>query len=155
MGFLGEHEVKIDAKGRLRIPTSIKEQMSPSAKGRFVVNRGFEQCLEIYPFDVWEKVRARLNKLNQFKKKDRAFIRAFLRGATELVIDSADRINLPNHLLQYAGITTDAIITPGKNTLELWNKDNYEKELDINSDDFADLAEDVLGDLDFDDSETE
>jgi MraZ protein len=155
MGFLGEHEVKIDAKGRLRIPSSIKEQLSPAAKGRFVVNRGFEQCLEIYPFDVWEKVRARLNKLNQFKKKDRAFIRAFLRGATELVIDSADRINLPNHLLDFAGITTDAIITPGKNTLELWNKDNYEKELDINSDDFADLAEDVLGDLDFDDSETE
>jgi MraZ protein len=155
MGFLGEHEVKIDAKGRLRIPTAIKEQLSPAAKGRFVVNRGFEQCLEIYPFDVWEKVRARLNKLNQFKKKERAFIRAFLRGATELVLDSADRINLPNHLMEYAGIKADAILTPGKNTLELWNKENYERELDINSDDFADLAEDVLGDIDFDDSDTE
>jgi MraZ protein len=155
MGFLGEHEIKIDAKGRLRIPASIKEQMSPAAKGRFVVNRGFEQCLEIYPFDVWEKVRARLNKLNQFKKKDRAFIRAFLRGATELVLDSADRINLPNHLMEFAGIKSDAILTPGKNTLELWNKENYERELDINSDDFADLAEDVLGDIDFDDTDAE
>ena len=147
MGFLGEHEIKIDAKGRMRLPGSLKQQMSPAAKGRFVINRGFETCLEVYPLDVWEKVRAKIEKLNQFKKKERAFIRYFLRGATELTLDGADRLNLPKHLLEYADIKGAAILTPGKNTLELWNKDKYESELAMDSDSFADLAEDVLGDV--------
>ncbi|MGB1248386.1 MAG: division/cell wall cluster transcriptional repressor MraZ, partial [Chitinophagales bacterium] len=150
MGFLGEHEVKIDSKGRLRLPGALKQQLNPACKGRFVINRGFETCLEIYPFDVWEKVRTRIEKLNQFKKTNRAFIRAFLRGATELTLDSADRLNIPKQLLEWANIENGAILTPGKNTLELWNKDRYEEELSIDSDVFADLAEDVLGDIDFD-----
>lgn len=150
MSFLGEYELKLDAKGRLRLPGALKQQLSPEAKGRFVVNRGFEECLEIYPINVWQDVREKVEKLNQFKKKERAFIRYFLRGATEVVLDGADRLNIPKHLLEYAGIKGDAIITPGKNTLELWNKAKYEKELAMDSDSFADLAEDVLGDIDLD-----
>ena len=150
MSFLGEYELKLDAKGRLRLPGVLKQQLSPEAKGRFVVNRGFEECLEIYPINVWQDVRKKVEKLNQFKKKERAFIRYFLRGATEVVLDGADRLNIPKHLLEYAGIKGDAIITPGKNTLELWNKAKYEKELAMDSDSFADLAEDVLGDIDLD-----
>lgn len=150
MSFLGEYELKLDAKGRLRLPGALKQQLSPEAKGRFVVNRGFEECLEIYPINVWQDVRNKVEKLNQFKKKERAFIRYFLRGATEVVLDGADRLNIPKHLLEYAGIKGDAIITPGKNTLELWNKVKYEKELAMDSDSFADLAEDVLGDVDLD-----
>ena len=150
MSFLGEYELKLDAKGRLRLPGTLKQQLSPEAKVRFVVNRGFEECLEIYPIDVWQDVRKKVEKLNQFKKKERAFIRYFLRGATEVVLDGADRLNIPKHLLEYAGIKGDAIITPGKNTLELWNKAKYEKELAMDSDSFADLAEDVLGDIDLD-----
>ena len=124
------------------------------AKGRFVVNRGFEECLEIYPIDVWQQVRKKVERLNQFKKKERAFIRYFLRGATEVVLDSADRLNVPKHLLDYAGIKGAAIITAGKNTLELWNKEKYENELALDSDSFADLAEDVLGDFDIDVEDT-
>lgn len=148
MGFLGEYEIKLDDKGRLRLPVGLKKQMSPAANGRFVINRGFEKSLEIYPFDVWEKTRARVEKLNQFNKKNRQFIRAFLGGATELVLDTADRINIPKHLLEYADIKTDAILTPGKHTLELWNKKRYEEALNLDSDDFSDLAESVLGDID-------
>ncbi|MEC7159727.1 MAG: division/cell wall cluster transcriptional repressor MraZ [Bacteroidota bacterium] len=150
VAFLGEHTVKIDAKGRMRLPGGLKQQMKPENKGRFVVNRGFESCLEIYPIDVWEKVRARIERLNQFKKKERSFIRYFMRGATEVVLDGQDRLNLPKHLLEYAGITGEAILTPGKNTLELWDSKRYEAELNISSDNFADLAEDVLGDLSVD-----
>lgn len=148
MGFLGEYEIKIDDKGRMRLPAGLKKQMSPAANGRFVVNRGFEKSLEIYPFDVWEKTRAKVEKLNNFNKKNRQFIRAFLGGATELVLDTADRINIPKHLLEYADITGEAILTPGKHTLELWNKKRYEAELDLDSDNFSELAESVLGDID-------
>ena len=150
MSFLGEYELKLDAKGRMRLPGALKQQLNPEVKGRFVINRGFEECLEIYPFDVWETVRKKVERLNQFKKKERAFIRYFLRGATEIVLDGADRLNVPKHLLDYAGIKGEAIITPGKNTLELWDKAKYEKELAMDSDSFADLAEDVLGDFNID-----
>ena len=147
VAFLGEHTVKIDTKGRLRLPGALKQQMKPENKGRFVVNRGFESCLEIYPIDVWEKVRSRIERLNQFKKKERSFIRYFMRGATDVCLDGQDRLNLPKHLLEYAGIQGEAILTPGKNTLELWDLKRYDDELNISSDNFADLAEDVLGDL--------
>ncbi len=147
VAFLGEHTVKIDTKGRLRLPGALKQQMKPENKGRFVVNRGFESCLEIYPIDVWEKVRSRIERLNQFKKKERSFIRYFMRGATEVCLDGQDRLNLPKHLLEYAGIQGEAILTPGKNTLELWDLKRYDDELNISSDNFADLAEEVLGDL--------
>ena len=73
-----------------------------------------------------------------------------MRGATEVVLDGQDRLNLPKHLLEYAGITGEAILTPGKNTLELWDSKRYEAELNISSDNFSDLAEDVLGDLSVD-----
>jgi len=148
MSFLGEHEIKIDSKGRMRLPAGIKKQLNPAANGRFVINRGFESTLQIYPFDVWEKTRAKVESLNTFNKQNRKFVRSFLAGATELVLDSADRINIPKHLLKYADITSEAILTPGKHTLELWNKKRYEAEMDFDSDDFADLAESVLGDID-------
>jgi len=155
MSFLGEYEIKIDSKGRMRLPAGIKKQLNPTANGRFVINRGFESTLQIYPFDVWEKTRAKVEKLNTFNKQNRKFVRAFLAGATELVLDSSDRINIPKHLLKYADIQSEAILTPGKHTLELWNKKRYEAEMDFDSDDFADLAESVLGDIDLGNNEGE
>jgi len=145
MGFLGEYEIKIDGKGRMRLPAGIKKQLSPAANGRFVVNRGFEQNLVIYPFDIWEKIRSKVDKLNRFNKKHRKFSRLFLSGATELVLDSADRINIPKHLLKYADISSEAMLTPGQETLELWNRKLYNIEMDIDPDEMADLSQEVFG----------
>ena len=150
MGFLGEHECKIDAKGRVKVPIAIKKQLNPDAKGRFVINRGFEKCLVLYPYDEWEKVKARVDKLNTFKKKERNFVRYFYRGATELVLDSTDRLNLPKHLLEYANITKGALLTAHKNVIEVWNKEMYESEMGMDSDIYAELAEEVMGDNDHD-----
>lgn len=146
MGFLGEHECKIDAKGRIKLPTAIKKQLHPSTKGRFVVNRGFEQCLVLYPFDEWERVRSKVDHLNTFKKKERNFVRYFYRGATEVALDGTDRLNLPKHLLEYGSIKKDALLTAHKNVIEIWNIKLYEKAMRMDSDEFAELAEEVMGD---------
>ncbi|NNC94161.1 MAG: division/cell wall cluster transcriptional repressor MraZ [Chitinophagales bacterium] len=148
MGFLGEHECKVDAKGRIKVPAGIKKQLSPSANGRFVINRGFEQCLVLYPFDEWEKVKAKVDRLNTFKKKERNFVRYFYRGATEIILDATDRLNLPKHLLDYAKIEKMALLTSTKNVIEIWNKDLYESEMAMDSDIYAELAEEVMGDDD-------
>jgi len=144
-GFLGEYPVSVDAKGRLKIPTALKRQVNPAVNGRFVVNRGFEKCLVLYPYDEWEKVVARVNKLNTFKKEHRDFVRIFYRGATELVIDAADRLLIPKHLLEFGGIKSDALLAARNTVIEMWNEKIYQTQMKADSDQFAELAERVMG----------
>lgn len=147
--FLGEHKVKVDSKGRIKLPSALKQQMNPEAKGRFVVNRGFEGCLELYPLDVWNRYRKVMQrKVNKFNPKHRQFIRRFISGATELTLDAADRLNFPNHLLKEAGVEGDAYLTPGQDTIELWSVKGYEEQvLGLDAETYESLADDVLGDI--------
>lgn len=147
-GLLGEHICNLDSKGRLKFPAALKGQVSSAINGRFVINRGFEKCITIYPWDEWEKVAARVNKLNTFERKKREFARFFFRGATEVVLDSADRMLLPKSLMEYAGVEKEVLLSARNNVIELWNKETYESLMAMDSDDFADLAEDVMGDND-------
>jgi MraZ protein len=146
--FLGEHKVKVDSKGRIKLPAALKSQMNPEANGKFVVNRGFEGCLELYPLDVWIKYRKLLQKkVNKFNPKHRQFIRRFISGATELTLDAADRLNFPNHLLEHANVEGEAYLTPGQDTIELWSVKRYEEDvLGVDADTYEGLADDVLGD---------
>jgi MraZ protein len=149
MAFLGEIVIKLDDKGRMRIPTALKEAMSDKAAQRFVINRGFENCLTLYPYDVWEKVKANVDKLNTFNREKREFVRKFYSGATDCSLDASDRINIPNQLLEFASLTKDVILTPVKDYYELWDTKKY-NDLIVNSDSssFEDLAEKVMGDID-------
>ena len=73
--FIGEFECKLDAKGRLMLPSSLRKQLSPEAEEQFVMNRGFEKCLVLYPKNDWKYISEEVNKLNQYVKKNREFIR--------------------------------------------------------------------------------
>jgi MraZ protein len=149
-GFLGEYLCSLDNKGRIKLPVSLKGQLQPENAGRFVLNRGFEKCLTLYPWAEWQKITARVNKLNTFEKKKREFVRYFYRGATEITLDATDRMNLPKHLLEYAGITKEALLTARDNIIEIWDQKNYEGLMAIDSDEYADLAQDVMGDINLD-----
>ena len=106
--LLGEYECKIDAKGRMRMPSGLIAQLGEleeeDQQHTFVINRGFEKCLMLYPQDVWDKITAEINQLNLYNKKNRDFVRYFYRGATEVSPDGADRILLSKRLLAYAGV---------------------------------------------------
>lgn len=143
----------MDAKGRIKLPAVLKRQLDPASGGRFVINRGFEKCLVLYPFNEWEKLNTRLNKLNLFEKKNRQFLRYFLRGATELTLDATDRLNIPNHLSEYADIKKDLMLSARNSVIEVWNPKHYDELLSMDSDEFAQLAEDVMGDKDNPDAE--
>ena len=86
--FLGEYDCKLDAKGRLSLPSAIRKKVSPEAQEKFVVNRGYENCLHLYPMDEWMKVSAEVNKLNLDVKDNRLYARYFFRGATEIELDA-------------------------------------------------------------------
>jgi MraZ protein len=146
--FLGEYPVSMDAKGRIKLPAALKRQLDPASGGRFVINRGFEKCLVLYPFNEWEKINARLSTLNLFEKKNRQFVRYFQRGATELILDATDRLNIPNHLSKYADISKDLMLSARNNVIEVWNPKVYDELLSMDSDAFAKLAEEVMGDKD-------
>ncbi len=145
--FLGEFDCKLDAKGRMMVPAGLKKQLPGAETEGLVINRGFEKHLVIYTRKEWDKIVDDLNKLNQYEKKTREFIRYFTRGASELSLDSANRVLLPKQLLEYAGIGADVILSCQFNKIEVWAKDAYDQALDNEPENFANLAEEVMGKL--------
>jgi MraZ protein len=143
--LLGEYPCTVDPKGRLRLPTKLIEQLPEEEREDFVVNRGFEKCLNLYPKKVWDKKSAEVNNLNEFDAQSRQFKRLFLNGATLLKKDSADRLNLPNKLLSDAGITDDVILSCVHDHLEIWSEAELTKQLSVSSEEYSRLAQDVLG----------
>ena len=91
-GLLGEFEVSMDPKGRVRVPAALTKQLSADDNARFVITRGFEKCLVLYPYTEWQHVGRRLNGLNMFVKKNRDFVRYFMSGATELTLDANGKV---------------------------------------------------------------
>ncbi len=143
--FLGEYECKLDPKGRLMLPAGLKKQLSPEAQDRFVINRGFEKCLVLYPLNEWKVISDEVNQLNLYAKKNREFARYFFRGASELALDNTNRLLLPKTLLEYASIEKDLVLFAYSNRIEVWSKFNYDSMLNDEPEDFANLAEEVMG----------
>lgn len=144
MNLVGEFPCVIDAKGRFLIPAGLKRQLPEGADMHFVINRGFEQCLSLYPFSEWSTISDEVNRLNMYVKKNRDFVRYFYRGATEVFTDGAFRLLIPKPLLDYAGIKKDLILFAYANKIEIWDKTRYEGLLSDEPDDFSSLAEDVM-----------
>jgi MraZ protein len=143
--FLGEFECKLDAKARMMVPVGLKKQLPEADKEGLVINRGFEKHLVIYTRREWDKIVEDLSKLNAYEKKTREFIRYFTRGASELTLDAAGRVLLPKALLEYAGITTDVVLACQFNKVEVWAQEAYDAQMDNEPENFANLAEEVMG----------
>lgn len=149
--LIGTYECKVDAKGRLMVPAALKKQLSPVLQKGFVVKRAvFQACLELYPMDEWEALMQKVNKLNRFKKKNNDFIRRFTAGVKIVEIDSAGRLLIPKDLFSFAGMSKNIVLSSAINIVEIWDKDKYESAIDDAAQDFADLAEDVMGGDDID-----
>lgn len=145
--FLGEYTCKIDAKGRLRLPSPLLKQLGDLAGDGFVLNRGFEKCLVLYPRIAWDSISKDIQKLNQYVKKNMDFIRYFFRGATELELDSNSRLLFPRRLLDYAQVEKELVLFAYFDKIEIWSKESYEALLNDEPTDFDDLAEEVMGDM--------
>lgn len=145
--FLGEFDCKLDTKGRMMIPVGLKKQLPEAEKEGLVINRGFEKHLVIYARKEWDKIVDDLAKLNQYEKKTREFIRYFTRGASELMPDAAGRVLLPKALLEYAGIDAEVVLSCQFNKIEVWAKSAYDSQMDNEPENFANLAEEVMGRL--------
>lgn len=146
INFIGTYECKSDIKGRVLIPVALKNQMVPVMSDGFVLKRSvFQPCLELYPMAEWNLLMEKMNKKNRFKKKNNDFIRRFSAGVKIVEVDAAGRLLIPKNLISIAGITKEVVLSSAINIVEIWDKDNYEKVIEETAEDFADLAEEVMG----------
>lgn len=144
--FAGEYECRLDAKGRVKLPTNLLRQIGGDGVNlNFTINRGFEKHLMLYPNAVWEKKTKEINQLNIYNTKHRQAIRYFYRGATKVAADSADRILVPKNLIEYAGIEKEVFLFAYHEQIEIWAKDAYEKVLNEEPTDFSQLADEIFG----------
>ena len=145
-GFLGEFEATLDAKGRFLLPAGFKKQLPEGETDRFVINRGLEKCLTLYPMKTLEPLFTRITGLNEFYPKQREFRRAFLNGATYVEPDTAGRILLPPSLKAYAELQKDIVLMATGDKLEIWDSNKYKQFFDsISSDALSNMGRDVLG----------
>lgn len=146
--IVGTYECKVDAKGRLMMPAPLKKQLTASLQSGFVLKRSvFQQCLELYPMEEWDLMMKKINKLNRFVKKNNDFIRRFTAGVKVVEVDALGRLLVPKDLVTFAGISKDVVFSSAVNIVEIWDKDLYEKSISGEDMDFADLAEEVMGNI--------
>jgi MraZ protein len=130
------------------LPAPLKKQLAPGLESGFVLKRSvFQPCLELYPMAEWNLMMGKLNKLNRFVKKNNDFIRRFTAGVKVVEIDATGRLLIPKDLVVFAGIDKDIVLSSAVNIVEIWDKDKYEQSIDDSVVDFADLAEEVMGNL--------
>lgn len=147
ISFLGEYDATIDAKGRFLLPAGLKKQLPEDDSAQFVINRGFEKCLTLYPLQSWNPLFSKISKLNDFNPKVREFRRYFLNGATQVETDTANRILLPKNLLEHAGLKKDIVLVSALNKIEIWDKQQYQQFFEtFTAETFSDLANEVMND---------
>ena len=137
--FIGEYNHTIDSKGRLIVPSKFREALGDE----FVVTKGLDGCLFVYPMEEWTAFTDKLKELPLTKKDARQFSRFFLAGAASCEVDKQGRILLPSVLREFAGIGKDAVLVGVGSRIEIWNKDKW---MEANTfDDMEEIAEHMEG----------
>ena len=142
--FTSQYECKLDAKGRLVLPSRIKSQLPEGENQELVVRKGFEQCLIIYPLVEFKKVFSKISGLNEFNEEYRKLQRNFLSGVVTVELDGNGRFLLPKTMLAYANIDKDVLLVGTGTKVEAWNPVIYEKHQIQDPGELSKLAEKYL-----------
>ncbi len=147
--FIGDYTCRVDAKGRIILPAAFKKQMPQAAMDKFVVKKDvFEQCLVLFPMDEWDRQNSIIrSRINPYNKEHSRFLREFYKGTAEVLLDASNRMLIPRKLLDLAEIDNEALLAGQDGKIELWSKDLYDEQSG-KADDFALLAEKIMGDAD-------
>ncbi len=138
--FLGTHNPRLDAKGRLILPAKFRERLAPG----LVVTRGQERCLYVFPMDEFTRVTDDLRSAPMTSKAVRDYLRVFLSGASDEIPDKQGRITIPPALRQYAGLDRECTVIGAGSRLEIWDTAAWDSYLAGTEDSFAEQAEEVI-----------
>jgi MraZ protein len=144
--FLGDYPCKVDAKGRIILPSAFKKQMPADADDRFVVRRDiFVNCLVMYSIEDWNKQLEMIRKnINPYNREHNMFVRNFFKGTAELSLDNNNRLLIPRRLMDQIGATRDIVLAGQDGRIEIWAEEIYVT-IDMPADDFALLSEKLFG----------
>ena len=144
--FIGDYACKVDVKGRIILPMTFKKQMPADAQDHFVVRKDiFENCLVLYSFEDWNRQLDKIRKrMNPYNREHNMFLRNFFKGTAELSLDNNNRLLIPKRLMDLIGAERDVVLAGQDGRIEIWAEAVYDK-IDMASDDFADLAEKLMG----------
>lgn len=147
MLLIGTYCCKLDAKGRLMLPVSLKKQLESVWNEGFILKRSvFQKCLELYPKSQWDRVMKKVSTLNRFTKKNNDFIRRFSAGLKKAEVDGQGRVQISKDLVEFGSLGKQLTLSCSIDVIEIWNTEDYEKIIEKTEQDFADLAEEVMGD---------
>ena len=138
--FIGEYHHTIDDKGRIIIPAKFRDELGSN----FVVTRGIESCLFVYPNKNWEQICEKLNSLPFTRKDARVFNRFFMSGATNVELDKQGRINISAPLIAHANLKKDCVVIGTGDRLEIWSKEDWDSFFNSNKDSMSDIAENLF-----------
>ncbi len=119
--FIGEHQHSLDDKGRLIIPSKFREDLG----AEFVMTKGLDSCLFVYPKNEWSVIEDKLKSLPLTNKDARAFVRFFFSGATECALDKQGRVLIPNNLREHSKLDKDAVVIGVSTRIEIWSKEEW------------------------------
>src|SRR5690606_34637064 len=134
------YQHSIDDKGRLTIPAKFRDALGPT----FVITRGLDNCLFVYPQKEWAAMEQKLKALPLMKSDARAFTRFFLAGATECELDRQGRVNIPANLREHAGLDKDCVVIGVSSRVEIWSKENWESYSKMSEQSFNEIAEKLV-----------
>lgn len=138
--LMGEYHHSIDDKGRIIIPSKFRDELGE----KFILTRGLDGCLFVYPNNEWNAIVTKLKSLPFTKKDARSFVRFFLSGATEVEFDKQGRINIPAPLIEAATLTKECIVIGVNDRLEIWAKDRWTDFINKNEEGLSDIAENLF-----------
>lgn len=148
----GEYYCKLDAKGRLLLPSGFKEQLGEEVllEG-FVLRPGlFDKCLELYGMRDWRIMQDRLAKLNPFKSENLMLIRRFNAGARMVKVDATGRLQIPKDLIERGGLVKEVVMTALTDRMQIWDKDLMAMEdAKMSDEELAAMLSEKLGNIDF------
>lgn len=143
--FLGEYQHSVDEKGRMIIPAKFREALGAS----FIITRGLDRCLFVYPMEEWKVLEQKLKSLPLMKSDARAFTRFFFSGATECELDKQGRVNIPQNLREHACLSKETVVIGVSSRVEVWSREIWEEYNRTSQESFNEIAEKLV-DFDFD-----
>ena len=123
----GKHKCKMDAKGRLTLPSKIKSKLPETSENQLILSFGLEPCLVLYPMVEFRKIYSRISSMNEFDEENRQLQRTFFSRINEVELDSAGRLLIPKPMSEYASLEKEIMLVGLVHRIEIWDSSDYEK----------------------------
>jgi MraZ protein len=138
--LIGEYNHTLDKKGRVIVPSRFRDELGDT----FIITRGMDSCLFLYPLHEWKNLETRLKTLPFNKAETRAFMRMFFSGASEVEVDKQGRVLIPPLLREHSQLKKDVVFIGVSNRAEIWSREIWEEYSNNSSQSFEQISEKLM-----------